>query len=62
MGQNSQQWSAMVKETKQVWGTVQDFPLKNSKIRCILHCVGIILHPSIMQINAIALYWHSVIS
>ena len=59
---NGQQWSAMVKEAKQVWGTVQDFSLKNLKIPCILHCVGIILYPSIMQINAIAWYWHSIIS
>ena len=51
---NGHQWSAMVKEAKQVWGTVQDFSLKNLKIPFILHCVGNILYPSIMQINAIA--------
>ena len=41
-------------------GTVQDFK-KNLKIQCISHCVGIILYSSIMQMNAVVWYWHSII-
>ena len=41
-------------------GTVQDF-LKNLKIQCISHCVGITLYSSIMQMNAVVWYWHSII-